>query len=154
MGDGLGDLRNAQAGGVAAQNGVLRHDTAQLAVELVLDLQLFQNGFHQKIGVCQILDPGGEGDTLDNGGGLFLGQLAAGHFSLLVQGNHVSGLVQRGGEQVIEPDGVSGGGKGLCQRIAHGACSGNGDAADLFHGGALLKKCSVIWYNNRPYCTI
>ncbi len=55
MGDGLGYFGDAQSGGIAAQYGVLCHDGAQLAVEIVLDLQLFQNGLHQKIGVCQIL---------------------------------------------------------------------------------------------------
>ena len=140
VGDGLGNFGNAEAGGVAAQNSVLRHDGAQPAVEIVLDLQLFQDGLHQEIGVRQLLQPVGEGNAANEGGGLLCRQLAAGHLGLLVQGDHVPRFGQGGGEEVIEPDGVSGGGEGLGQGIAHGARSGDGNAADFSHKGVLLQK--------------
>ena len=133
IGHGFGDLGDAQTGGITAQNGVICHDFAQFPIEIVLDLQLFEDRLHQKIGVCQILQLVGEADALLQRGGLLRRQLAGLYLGALVDGDQLLRLLQRSGKQVVQLYGITKLGKGLRQRITHGAGTGNGNIADLFH---------------------
>lgn len=91
-----GQLGADQVGAVGSQNGVRLDNFADPAKELLLDLQVLNNGLHHQFGILHALvHVGGKGEAGGHGVSLLLGDAALVHPALQVVGGPGPGAVHR-----------------------------------------------------------
>ena len=100
---GFGDLRDVEAGGVGAQEGLLGGDLADLPEEALLDVHALYGRFHHQTTVPEDLLILSEMDAGHGGVGFGLGDEALLHHGLLIQSDKVLAVFDTGLKGIIAP---------------------------------------------------